>query len=80
MGVEGSPIPISGVASVDVGFSGVTVKGDCIVAKSLTTEAILGLDFLEQNHCVINTEQKVLHLKGRSLALKSKFQCAKEGY
>ena len=32
-------------------------------------EAILGLDFLEQNHCIINAEQKVLHLKGRALAL-----------
>lgn len=39
------------------------------MAKNLCTKAILGLDFLEQNHCIINTEQKVLHLKGRALAL-----------
>ena len=39
------------------------------MAKTLSTEAILELDFLEQNHCIINAEQKVLHLKGRALAL-----------
>jgi len=69
VGVEGSAIPILGVATVNVSFSDVTVRAEFIVAKSLTTEAILGLDFLENYSCIINTEQKVLHLKGRALAL-----------
>ena len=30
---------------------------------------VLKADFLEQNWCVINAEQRVLHLKGRALAL-----------
>ena len=71
VGVEGSAIQIEGVATLNLCFSGVMVKGEFIVAKSLNTEAILGLDFLEQNQCVINTKQKVLHISGRALPLTS---------
>ena len=69
MGVEGSPIPVIEVADVEVSFSGVNVRAEFIVAKTLSADAILGLDFLEQNQCVINAEQRVLHIKGRALAL-----------
>ena len=69
MGVEGTPIPVVGVADVEVSFSGVNVQAEFIVAKALSADAILGLDFLEQNRCVINAEQRVLYLKGRALAL-----------
>ena len=44
-------------------------RGDFIVASALNSAAILGLDFLENNQCCINTEQKELHLKGRALPL-----------
>ena len=71
VGVEGSVIQVEGVATLDLCFSGVMVKGEFIVAKSLNTEAILGLDFLEQNQCVINTKQRVLHISGRALSLTS---------
>ena len=69
VGVEGSPIPVVGVADVEVFFSGVNVWAEFIAAKTLNAEAILGLDFLQQNHCIINAKQRVLHLKGRALAL-----------
>ena len=69
VGVEGSPIPVVGVADVEVSFSGVNARAEFIVAKTLIADAILGLDFLKQNQCVINAEQRVLHLKGRALAL-----------
>ena len=69
LGVEGTPIPVVGVAYVEVFFSGVNVRAEFIVAKTLSADAILGLDFLEQNQCVINAEKRVLHLKGRVLAL-----------
>jgi len=49
VGVEGSPIPVVGVADIEVSFSGVNVQAEFIVAKALGAEAILGLDFLEQN-------------------------------
>lgn len=70
VGVEGSKIATLGVATLDVSFAGVMVTGDFIVAKSLHTEAILGLDFLENNGCIINTEQHVLNLHGRAIPLR----------
>ena len=68
--IEGSAIPILGVAqSLSINFTCIEVSGDFIIASALNSEAILGLDFLERNQCCINTEQKVLHLKGRALRL-----------
>ena len=56
VGVEGSLIPMVGVAALEACFSDVNVWAEFIMAKTLSMEAILGLDFLEQNHCVINAE------------------------
>ena len=67
--MERSAIAILGVAALETLFTSIIVTGDFIVAKTLSTEAIIGLDFLEQNHCTINTEQKVLHLCGKALPL-----------
>ena len=47
VGIEGSTIAIFGVATLETLFASVSVKGDFIVAKTLSTEAIIGLDFLE---------------------------------
>ena len=46
MGVEGSPIPILGIAVLEACFSGVNVQAEFIVAKTLSTEAILEVEFL----------------------------------
>ena len=70
VGVEGSAIPILGVAqNLNINFAGMEVDGDFVVASALNSEAILGLDILERNQCCINMEQKVLHLKGKALHL-----------
>ena len=70
VGVEGSAIPILGVAhNVSINFVGMKVDGDLVMASALNSEAILGLEFLECNQCCNNTEQKVMHLKGKVLHL-----------
>ena len=56
---KGSPIPIIGVAACKVCFPGVNVQDELIVAKSLSTEAILGVDCLEQSQCIVDAKQKV---------------------
>jgi len=68
IGVEGSAIPILGVTTnqFEHKFCGCNVS---VVDKELNSDAILGLDFFEHNHCCINTEQRTLHLKGRALCL-----------
>ena len=57
VGVEGSAIQILGVTHLSVNFVGVNVNGDFVVARELNSDVILGLEFLEHNHCCINTEQ-----------------------
>ena len=43
--------------------------GDPLVTNRLNSEAILGLDFLEQNQCIINAEQHTVHLRGKAVAI-----------
>jgi len=67
VGVAVSPISILGTANIDFVLPGVQVKGDFLITDTLNTKAILGLNFLEQRHCII--EQKVLHLYGKSIRI-----------
>ena len=69
VGVEGSPLSVLGATSLNITLAGTVVSGDFLVAKALSAEAIMGLDFLESQGCVINTGQSVIHLKGRAIPL-----------
>ena len=71
IGAEGSEICVKGVVTLELQIDDITVRGDFLVTSRLSSEIILGLDFLEQNHCVINTDQKTLHLQGKAIPLKS---------
>ena len=48
-GVEGSPIVIHGVASIDITLAGEIFSADILVASGLSTQAILGLDFYRES-------------------------------
>ena len=69
IGVEGSPLSVLGTANLGVGLGGITVQSDFLVAAGLSSDAIIGLDFLEKHEAVINLGQGVLHLKGRAIPL-----------
>ena len=69
VGVEGSPLSVLGATSLNITLAGTVVSGDFLVARALSAEAIMGLDFLESQGCVINTGQSVIHLKGRAIPL-----------
>ena len=56
--VEGSPIIVEIVAM----FAGHIVNTEMLVTRGLSMQAILGLYFLGAQRCVINTEQRVLHM------------------
>ncbi len=73
-GVEGSPINVQGVATVDVTFAGKTVQGEFIISDSLRASAILGLDYLEKNHCIIDTTRRTLILQELVVPLQSSLQ------
>ena len=70
VGVEGSSIEILGVVFSVISLAGILVKGDFLIVKTLSTEAIFGLDFLENHSCVKNTQHRVLHIQGRVISLK----------
>ena len=48
MSVDGSPLHVYGSAPVDLFLAGVPYQADIAVVSPLTTEAILGLDFIKK--------------------------------
>jgi len=45
------------------------MKAEFLVTDQLSSEAILGLDFLEQNKCIVNAEQHTVHINGKAVPL-----------
>ena len=66
-GVEGSPIVIHGVIAIDITIAGEVLRADILVASIISAQAILGLDILQDVKCVINTDQRVLHIAGKAI-------------
>ena len=62
-----------GATTLDITLAGIVVRSDFLVAKTLSANAIMGLDFLE-NGCTINTGQHVMHLKGKAIPLNRESQ------
>ena len=54
VGVDGIPIKVCGTASVNVTVESHTLSHQFIVADHITAEAILGMDFLEKNECILD--------------------------
>ena len=69
VGAEGSPIEIKGIATITFLIAGQRVHSDFLVTNRLNSEAILGLDFLEQNQCIINAKQHTVHLQGKAVTI-----------
>ena len=55
--------------SVVLDLSGEKFQWPMIVVDSLTSEGILGLDFLAANACTINTAMRCLHFNQRNVSL-----------
>jgi len=55
VGVQGAPLKLLGASKVEVTFHGLERKflTDVQVAESITTEFILGRDFLQRNRCAV---------------------------
>ena len=56
VGVDGAPLNVLGSAIIPITISGLTFKHKFVIAEKITADAILGLDFLEANECVLNRE------------------------
>ena len=68
-GVEGPHLTVHGSFSLTLDLSGEAFQWTMLVVGSLTSEVILGLDFLEANSCTINTATSCLHSGQRNVPL-----------
>ena len=69
MGVEGTPLRVCGVAKVEIMFAGEVFHSPVLVASMLTSEAILGLDFLEANKCSLGMADRTLTFPERGISI-----------
>ena len=60
VGANGTPIRVIGTATVNLTMAHKTFPIQVVVAEPLTAEAIMGLDFLEKNKCVIQADRRIL--------------------
>ena len=70
IGVEGSPLKILGAVHLQVIFERQQFNVCVLVADSLTTEAILGRDFLKDNSCVIDVGKNLITFGNVGFTLK----------
>ena len=69
VGVAGNPLEVWGTAFVDVEIAGEHFHTQVVVASALTTEAILGEDFLRDNQCALEIGQRQLRFGSRGVAI-----------
>ena len=71
VGAGGDPLTIHGSAHIELELGGGKFEAEVVVVSPLTSEAILGLDFLQKEKATIDLTSKVLQLKqqGKSLPL-----------
>ena len=69
VGVDGVPLQVRGSAIVTLSLKGLMVDQNLIVADSLTSEGILGMDFLESNHCILDLAEEKLSTGGKTISL-----------
>ena len=71
VGVNGSPVDVEGVATMDIVIGGCKVSADFIVAGALKVQSLIGLDFLKKYGCVIDIPKRRLWLQNLAVPLES---------
>ena len=69
VGVDGIPLKVLGSVIAPLSVSGFNFSHKFIVAEGLTTDAIMGLDFLESNKCVLDLAKGKIIIADQSVAL-----------
>ena len=68
VGVEGTPLRVEGCVTVTAEMGGEQFDIRLVVVDQLTAEAILGLDFLRKNECIIDTAQGRVNFAAKAVA------------
>ena len=69
VGVDGSPLPVLGCTQVEIDLAGEKLPTEVVVVSALTTEAILGLDFLHKYRAKVDLGEKQLFLGDRGCTI-----------
>ena len=69
VGVDGILISVRGSALIQFSVSGMVFEHEFIIADHITAEAILGLDFLEANKCVLDFSKEQLSIWNKVVSL-----------
>ena len=75
----GTPLQVYGATTVNLTLEGHSCQADVVVVSPLTTEAIIGIDFLKKNNGVVDLRDGKLRLGDQiSLTLCHSLQCVSE--
>ena len=69
VGVDGVPISIRGSTVVQFSVYGIKFQHEFVIADQITSEAILGLDFLEPNKCVLDLANEKMYIQDKPVPL-----------
>ena len=69
VGVDGVPIKVEGIVSAPITIGKVTLQHDFKVAEQITAEAILRLDFLEANKCILDLAGGKIQITDKTVPL-----------
>ena len=67
VGVDRIPIKVRGTVTVEVSLEGLVFNQKFVIADGITAEAILGMDFLEENRCVLDLGRRELVAKDEGM-------------
>ena len=69
VGVDGIPIKVQGFATVQLTIAGAKFRHKFIIADQIIADAILGIDFLEANKCILNLAKGELVVNDKAITL-----------
>ena len=69
VGVDGVPIKVEGIVSAPITIGKVTLQHDFKMAEQITAEAILRLDFLEANKCILDLAGGKIQITDKTVPL-----------
>ena len=69
VGVDGVPLQVHRSTIISLSICGLTIDQNFIVVYALTSQGILGMHFLQSNHCILNLAEETLSAGGHSIPL-----------
>ena len=67
--VNGNKLSVRGYTRIPVSLKGKQFDVKFIVADDIMVDAILGLDFVQQNHCIIDCGRKLITFRSKEFSL-----------